>query len=238
MSSRSHLIRMLVVAVLWGGVAVPASAQPHDQHDHLTPTARRLNESFADPDVQQWIARFESEGRAIYDSRFDILDLMALKPGVDVADIGAGSGFLSRLMAQRVGPGGTVYAVDIAPSMVEHIDETAKAMELDNVTALLGDPRSPRLAESSVDVVFIADSYHHFEFPMEMLAEIKKALRPDGLFLLIDYERVEGQSADFVLNMVRAGKDTFTREIVEAGFELVEEVDMLEEQYVLKFRSR
>ena len=56
------------------------------------------------------------------------------------------------------------------------LDETARAMELDNVTAVLGDPRSPKLAENSVDIVFIADSYHHFEFPMEMLAEIKKAL--------------------------------------------------------------
>ena len=226
----------LLIAGLLGG-SVPAAAQDQDRHDHITPMAKQLNESFADPDVQQWISRFERDGRAIYDSRFDILDLMGLEPGVDVADIGAGSGFLSRLMAQRVGPGGTVYAVDIAPSLVEHIDETAKAMELDNVTAVLGDPRSPKLAEGSVDVVFIADSYHHFEFPMEMLAEVKKALRPGGLLLLIDFERIEGRSQEFVLNMVGAGKDVFTREILDAGFEFLEEVDLLEDQYVLKFRA-
>lgn len=176
----------LVAAVLFGGGTAPALAQERQ----ITPMAKELNASFADPDAySKWVEVFEQEGRHFYDNRYAILDLMGLKPGVSVADIGAGSGLFSRLIAQRVGPSGTVYAVDVAKAMVDHIAETSRAMGLNNVKAVLGDPRSPKLAENSVDVVFVADSYHHFEYPDEMLAEIKKALRPDGLFLLLDFER-------------------------------------------------
>ena len=95
-----------VLALLW---IAPASGQ----QSTITPTARELNRSF-DADLKQWTDRFEHEGRAIYDKRYDILDALALKPGMAVADIGAGSGLISRLIAERVGPTGAVYAVDIA----------------------------------------------------------------------------------------------------------------------------
>ncbi len=204
----------------------------------ITERAKELNESFADPDVKQWVERFEREGRDSYAKRFEILDLMNLKPGMNVADIGSGSGFFSRLMAQKVQPGGIVYAVDISKSFVDHIAKTSREMGLENVKAVLGDPRSPKLTEDSVDVVFIAHSYHHFEYPYEMLAEIKKALRPDGLFLLIDAERIKGFTSEGRMRMVRAGKGTFTDEILNAGFELEEEIDLFEGDYVLKFRHR
>src|SRR5579863_8986979 len=86
----------------------------------ITPTAKELNKKF-DADASQWIERFEHEGRAIYDKRYEILDEMHLRPGMNVADIGAGSGLFARLMAQRTAPGGMVYAVDISKNMVDHI---------------------------------------------------------------------------------------------------------------------
>src|SRR5215831_12377086 len=106
----------------------------------ITPVARELNKSF-DADAAKWTARFEHEGRAIYDKRMEILDAMALKPGMDVADIGAGSGLISRLIAKRVAPGGTVYAVDIAKNMIDHINKTAADEHIPNLKAVLGDPR-------------------------------------------------------------------------------------------------
>lgn len=204
----------------------------------ITPTAKDLNKSF-DTDVAKWTQRFEHEGRAIYDKRLAILDTMALKPGMDVADIGAGSGLISRLIASKVAPGGTVYAVDVAKSMVDHIAETAREEKIANLKAVLGDPHSPELAPQSVDVVCIIDAYHHFEYPADMLAEIKKALRPDGLLMLIDFKRIEGISRDYILKMVRAGEGTFTDEFLNAGFDLVERRDeMFPENYLLKFRLR
>lgn len=208
------------------------------QQPTITPTAKELNKSF-DADAGQWTQRFEHEGRAIYDKRMEILDAMGLKPGMDVADIGAGSGLISRLIAGRVAPDGTVYAVDIAKNMVDYITNTARQQKIANLKAVLGDPHSPKLARNSVDVVCIIDSYHHFEFPTDMLTAINQALRPDGILVLIDFKRIEGVSRDYILKMVRAGEGTFTDEFLNAGFELVERRDdMFPENYLLKFRHR
>jgi len=204
----------------------------------ITPTAKDLNKSF-DADASQWTERFEHEGRAIYDKRYEILDAMHLKPGMNVADIGAGSGLFARLMAQRVGPGGTVYAVDISKNMIDHIAKTADEEKITNLKAVLGDPHSPKLQANSLDLVSIIDSYHHFEFAQDMLREIRKDLRPNGALVLIDFKRIDGVSKEYILKMVRAGEGTFTDEFQNAGFELVERRDdMFPENYLLRFRLR
>jgi cyclopropane fatty-acyl-phospholipid synthase-like methyltransferase len=224
--------------LLAAGLLLSAAAPVAAQDATITPTAKELNKSF-DADAAQWAQRFEHEGRAIYDKRLEILDAMGLKPGMDVADIGAGSGLISRLIAQRVAPDGTVYAVDIAKNMVDHIAKTAAEEKLPNLKAVLGDPHSPQLSPNSVDLVCIIDAYHHFEYHQDMLAAIKQALRPDGELLLIDFKRIDGVSRDFILKMVRAGEGTFTDEFLNAGFELVERRDdMFPENYLLKFRHR
>jgi SAM-dependent methyltransferase len=229
------LMMWLGVALLFGSTGAPVVAQDHDHQ--ITDFAKRLNESFADPD-DEWAARLERDGREVADNRYAIIDQLGLRPGLDVADIGAGSGLFSRIVAQRVGPDGQVYAVDIAPNLVEHIAQTARDEGLDNLHAQLGDPRDPMLAENSVDRILIVDTYHHFEYPQEMLAHIKRALRPDGIFLLVEPHRIAGITPPPVMNMVRAGKGTFTDEVIDAGFELIDDIDLMESQYVLKFRHR
>lgn len=226
--------RFVVGSALLAACVVGLSAQ----QSTITPTAKDLNRQF-DEDMAQWAERFEHEGRAIFDNRYRILDALALQPGSDVADIGAGSGLISRLIAQRVAPDGVVYAVDIAKNMVDYIAKTSREQNLPNLKATLGDVRSPRLAPASVDVVCIVDAYHHFEYPAEMLAEIRKALRPEGTLVLIDFRRVEGVSPPFILKMVRAGQGTFMDEFVNAGFELVERNDhFTADNYLMKFRLR
>ena len=219
-----------------GLVASVGAVQRSAGQQTITPKAKELNQAF-DADASQWIERFEHEGRAIYDKRYEILDAMHLKPGMKAADIGAGGGLFARLMAQRVAPGGTVYAVDISKSMIDHIEKTAR--DIPNLKAVLGDPHSPKLQANSLDLVSIIDSYHHFEYAQDMLREIKKALRPEGLLVLVDFKRIEGVSKDFVLKMVRAGEGTFTDEFQNAGFELIERRDeMFEDTYLLRFRKR
>lgn len=230
---RSLAFAAFALATVAAGPAVVAQDQ-----SPITPTARELNKSF-DADIDQWAERFEHEGRAIYDKRSQILELMNLKPGMDVADIGAGSGLISRLIAGRVGPEGTVYAVDIAKNMVEYIAKTAQEQKLTNLKPVLGTARSPQLAPNSVDVICIIDAYHHFEYPKDMLGEITKALRPDGRLLLIDFKRVEGVSRPYILKMVRAGEGTFTDEFTDAGFEVVSrDAELFPENYVLTFKHR
>jgi SAM-dependent methyltransferase len=231
-SERRSLLRGIVVAF-----SLVDAAPWLDAQQTITPTARELNKAF-DADAAQWTARFEHEGRAIYDKRYEILDAMHLKPGMNVADIGAGSGLFARLIAQRVAPG-TVYAVDISRSMIDHIAKIAEQEKITNLKAVLGNPHSPRLEPNTLDLVCIIDSYHHFEFPQDMLREIGGSLRPDGSLVLIDFKRIEGVSKDYVLKMVRAGEGTFTDEFQNAGFDLIERRDdMFDDNYVLRFRRR
>jgi ubiquinone/menaquinone biosynthesis C-methylase UbiE len=224
--------RQFILAI---GAALAAGGGSAAAQQTITPKAKELNKDF-DADASQWIDRFEHEGRAIYDKRYEILDAMHLKPGMTVADIGAGSGLIARLMAQRVAPG-TVYAVDISKNMIDHIEKTAR--DIQNLKAVLGDPHTPKLEPNSLDLVSIIDSYHHFEYPQDMLREINKAIRPEGVLVLIDFKRIDGVSKDYILKMVRAGEGTFTDEFQNAGFELIERRDeMFEDNYLLRFRHR
>jgi len=228
-------VLMAGAAALLVGGAAPLWGQDHGHG--VTDTARRLNDSFADPD-DEWAARLERDGREVGDNRYAIVDQLGLRPGLDVADVGAGSGLFSRIVAQRVAPDGDVYAVDIAPNLVEHIAETAREEGLANLHARLGDPRDPKLPAASVDRVLIVDTYHHFEYPAEMLEHIKRAMRPDAILLLVEPERIQGITPPPVISMVRAGKGTVTDEFLDAGFELLDDVHLMESQYVLKFRLR
>ena len=197
-----------------------------------------INENFENPDVERYVAMFEGEDRAIYRHRNEIVEVLALKSGMDVVDVGAGTGFFSLMMAERVKPGGTVYAVDISDEFVEHIKKAAEQAGYKNVDARVCGQRSIDLPENTVDVAFVCDVYHHFEYPRESLASIHKALRPEGKLVIVDFERVEGVTSPFSLSHVRAGKGATTDEIKNAGFDLEREVDILEEQYVLVFTKR
>lgn len=198
-----------------------------------------INDSFLAPElnVDEWIARFEVESREVFAARNDVLAAMALEAGDCVADIGAGTGLYTALFAQAVGPEGTVYAVDISAPFLQHINDRTSEAGLENVTCVLGTDRSVRLPFAAVDLVFICDTYHHFEYPQSTLSSIHRALRPGGRLVLIDFERIEGVSSDWVLGHVRDGKHGFRGEIEAAGFEFVDEVEIagLLENYCLIF---
>jgi len=221
----------LLMAFTIFGIATIAYAQ----EESIRPG---INKPFENPDVESWLARFERDDRDLYTRKNEIAAVLNLKPGMDVADIGAGTGFYTMLFAQKVGPDGTVYALDIAENFITHINETAEELGLGNVRGINNPVDSTTLEPDSVDVVFLAHTYHHFEYPYKMLESIKSALRPDGTVVLVEFERIEGVSAKFILGMVRAGKGTFTDEFLNVGFELIEEVPFSEKDYILKFRLR
>lgn len=198
-----------------------------------------INDRFKDPalNVDEWLARFEVESREVYAAREQILQACALKPGESVADVGAGTGFYSRLFADAVSDSGWVYSVDIAAPFLKHIATRATADKIDNLTTVLCTDTSIRLPRESVDLVFICDTYHHFEFPAKTLASIHAALKPGGRLVLIDFERVPGVSREWTLSHVRAGKEVFRQEVIDAGLNFVGEVplDELKENYLLQF---
>ena len=195
-----------------------------------------INSNFETPDVQQFVGRFEREGRDVFDRRNEVVKACQIKPHMAVADVGAGTGLFSRLFAHQVGRDGKVYAVDIAKDFVKHIEEGAKEEGLDNIVGVVCDPKSCKLPLDSVDLVFICDTYHHFEYPQETMRSIHGALRPDGQLVLIEFHRIEGVSSDWTLDHVRAGQAVFAKEIEEVGFKKVDEKkDLLSDSYFLRF---
>ena len=143
------------------------------------------------------------------------------------------------MMAHKVGPRGTVYAVDIAENFIEHIAELSKKEGLKNMKAIVCSERSVDLPENSIDVAFICDVYHHFEYPYDSMASLHKAMRPGGRLVIVDFERVKGVSREWTLGHVRCGKGTVTDEVKDSGFDFVEEVDLgMNEQWVRVYRKR
>ncbi len=194
-----------------------------------------INEQYRHPSYEQWRRGLESEGREVYERRLAIVDAVGLQPGMAVADVGAGTGLFTRLFAVRVGPQGRVFAVDIARAFVDGNLARARAARLSNVIGVVSTQADTRLEESSVDVVFVCDAFHHFEDPNAMLASIRRALRAGGTLVVVDFERIPGTSPDWILKHVRGGKEDFRREIEASGFRFSEERKLMRENYFLRF---
>lgn len=237
---------LLAGASLLAGCAASDAARPER-------LPNGINDAFLaeDLDVDQYVERFEGESRAVYAERQAIVDALSLSPGDAVADIGAGTGFFSMLFVDAVGPAsgsdetraedssgsGKVYAVEISPRFLEHLRARAAAEAPESLEVVEGTPRSVSLPDSSIDLAFVCDVYHHFEYPEESLASLRSAIRPGGSLVLIDFERIPGVSPAWLLEHVRAGREVFRAEIEAAGFRLVEEIELdgLDDNYILRF---
>ena len=195
-----------------------------------------INDSFRDPDPQKFAARFEVESREVFAKRVEIVAELGLKPGMVIADVGAGTGLFTREFAAKLGRDGRVLAVDISKNFLEHIRRTTREKGLLNVETVLCSDDSTKLPQDSVDAVFICDTYHHFEYPAKTMTSVRKALKPGGKVYVIDFHRIEGKSSEWTMNHVRAGQKVFEAEILEAGFRRVRQVEgVLSDNYMLVF---
>lgn len=229
------MLRRLLLALLvlsWAACAAPPE-------ESVKPG---INDSFLNPemDVDSYVDRFEVESREIYVERQAIVDAIGLEPGMAVADIGAGTGLFEPLLASAVGERGLVYAVDLSPGMVEHLNQRKADEGWENVEVVLCEADNVKLPTASVDRVFLCDTYHHFEFPRTTMRSIRRALRADGELVIVDFYRIPGVTREWLMNHVRAGKEEVIAELESFGFELIEEVDMpgLRENYLIRLRRR
>jgi len=136
-----------------------------------------------------WLERPE---RQFEENSTLLLKNLNLKSGMQIADIGAGSGYYSSLISKRIG-NGKVYAVDVEPQMILFLNERIKEEKLSNVTTVLGSETSVALPSSSMDLMLLVDVYHEFSFPYEMGLSMYNALKPNGRLVLVEF-RSEDES--------------------------------------------
>jgi predicted methyltransferase len=220
----------LALAACHGPAAGEASVKPG------------INADFVDPDLQvaEYTVRFEGESREVFVHRGRIAALTGIASGMHVADIGAGTGLFTLMFAPAVGETGLVYAVDISRPFIEHVRARATERGFSNVRPVLCSERSIDLPAASIDLAFVCDTYHHFEYPKSTLASIHRALRPGGQLVVVDFIRIPGQSRAWILDHVRAGQIEVAREIEDAGFRKVadEATPFLAENYMMRFVKR
>ncbi len=197
-----------------------------------------INDSFRDANVSEYIEKFEIESREVFSKRAEIVAACKIPKGASVADVGAGTGIFTRQFSDAVGKEGHVFAVDITQKFLDHIDKANRETDRKNVQTVLCTSEETKLVPGTVDVAFICDTYHHFEFPLKTMTSLFAALKPGGRVFVIDFKRIEGESTDWTMKHVRAGQDVFEAEILSCGFKKVSEHSkLLKENYFVEFEK-
>lgn len=181
-----------------------------------------------------WLERPE---RDLEERPAEVIAAMGLKPGDVVADIGSGTGYFARRFARAVGEAGMVYAVEIQPEFIEMMKERNAHEKITNIVPVLGNEKDPLLPEGSCDWIFLADVYHEFQYPQEMLAAMKKALKPEGKICLVEY-RLLGETAQHIKEEHRMSVKQVLSEWQPAGYELLDLLDFLPSQHLFIWHRR
>ncbi len=137
--------------------------------------------------------------RAAWQLPSEVLDALNIKPGSRVADLGAGDGYFTFLLAEAVGPSGRVYAVDVDRPTLERLEKEVQTSDYSNIDVIQGELDDPRLPDASIQVVFLCNTYHHLERQPEYFERLKTDLAPGGRVAVIDMRAdVKGIAALFV----------------------------------------
>ena len=160
---------------------------------------------------------------------------LKLKPGMNVADIGAGSGVISLLVAEKIGPAGKVFAVDVQDEMLKLLGRKIKKHKIKNIIPVKGSSKSPNLKENSLDLIFMVDVYHEFEFPYEMMVELTKALKPGGRIAFVEYRLEDPEVPIKLVHKMSVKQVRKEAEQKEFGLKWLKTIDVLPRQHIILF---
>ena len=193
MKNRRSLQIFLCLAVSLGFACTPALAKDlSERYQSVPANADGIGKSYMGRQIAHvmgwqgaaWLEREERER----EERSDLLlRILAPAPGITVADVGAGSGYYARRIADAIGPAGKVYAIDVQPEMFAMLQSVARQRGYGHITPLLGATNDVKLPATSVDVAIMVDVYHEFEFPYEVLASVVRATKPGGRVVFVEY---------------------------------------------------
>lgn len=240
-------VRLLLALVILGAPALAQEAPPKDQARPKAKAPRRSRPAHRDSgrtyqgreiaDVMSylgadWLVRPEREQQEQPEA---MLDALKLRPGDTVADVGAGVGYTSARISKRVGPEGTVLATDVQPQMIRLLRENLKAMKIANVKPILCTPDDPKLPEGQVDLALMVDVYHECSNPVATLNGIRKALKPGGRLVLVEFRAEDPEvpiKPEHKMSVAQVRK-----EIEPHGFAFKEVLDFLPWQHILVFEK-
>jgi SAM-dependent methyltransferase len=165
-----------------------------------------------------------------------LISLLNLRRGEVVADIGAGTGYFTRRLAQAVGPGGRVLAEDVQPEMITLLKNFTARLGLTNITPVLGTVTDPRLPPASVGLALMVDVYHEFDLPYEMIQAICLALKPGGRLVLVEYRGEDPRVPIKPLHKMTEAQ--VKREMSVLPLDWVQTIERLPRQHIIVFKKR
>ena len=170
----------------------------------------------------------------------ELVAALGLKPGMSVADIGTGTGYMLPFLHEAVGKKGHVFAEDIFDDFLKQARERVTANKLTSVTFIKGTEHTTNLPANSVNVAMILDAYHHFDFPGDMLASIAKGLKRNGRLVIVDfYKRPEAMPGGNAMQHIRIDFDDVVKEVESHGFKFVEKKEQIpNSQYLAIFTKK
>jgi arsenite methyltransferase len=186
--------------------------------------------------TEEWLKTLDSPTRIQGLKIDDTIARLGLKPGMIVADIGAGSGIFEGPLAKAVGAGGTVYAVDVDQGLLDAINKKAAEARVTNVKTVLGKFTDPALPATDVDVAFINDVLHHIEGRAAYLKNLARYLKPSGRIALIEFHPELGGHRN--QPELQVSKDQAAALMADAGFKPVEEISLFTDKYFVLYGRR
>jgi len=221
------MTRTLCAATLF--LAAGAGAQ-----DQAARTPQEMHGVHRDP--KAYIAMLEDPARDAYQKPEQVVAALSLKPGEVIADIGAGSGYFALRLAGAAGETGRVFAVDVSPDMILHLNRRLRDAGIANVRTILAAADDPLLPDASVDVFFICDTWHHIDERPHYLTLLKRMLRPGGKIAIVDFHK---RPLPFGPPLeMKIAREEVIKEMDRAGLRLATEHTFLPHQYFLVFRVK
>jgi ubiquinone/menaquinone biosynthesis C-methylase UbiE len=214
-------LRLLILLCFF--IAEPLIAK--DQHQLRRPD-----------DITHYLEQLDSIERDRYQKPSQVIEVLKVKPGMAVADLGSGSGYFTRRFVEAVTETGIVYAIDVEPEMLAYTKESVIHMHRAfTAEFILARPDSPKLPFESIDLLFVCNTVHHLEERSKYFRDLRSSLRPGARIAIIDFYPDERSGELGFPKHHLVSRDTVLKEMAEAGYRLELEHSFLPKQYFLEF---
>lgn len=196
--------------------------------------ATKANENYKSKEGRDGVAKtLDNPNRDKSQKPEEIIAALEIKPGMTVADIGTGTGYMLPFLSRAVGANGKAIGEDIANDFLDRARAKIAEDKLSNVNLILGNETDPKLPSGAVDIELVLDVYHHFDYPDKMLANLARGLKPSGHLVIVDFYKRDRP------DHIRLEREDVVKEIESNGFKLIAQRDKIgNNQYILEFAKR